>query len=228
MIIRSLEEIQRMLRAEDGRGLRFLVQLNDSIRKEGIKVEEECLKIQALYQPTGKELRTVTAHLKMNQCLERISCHILHVSYLLKDLQSGSDHCFSPELCELARRTTYLTQKSLQALMEEDLVEAKAVCIGDPLAEELQKLLYEQHLSSLLNGEIPPAEGTKLYRLILEFEYIEEMLRCIAGDTVYLINGETLRPQPVGLVKSFETSSAEDKDFLKNLPKENTDYTSSK
>lgn len=204
MVIRSLEEVHKMFQAEDGRGLRFLVKLNDSISREEIKIEEECLKIQALYQPSGKELRTVTAHLKMNQYLERISVRILQISYLLKDLQASPDLCFSSELCELARRTTYLTQKSLQALADEDLIEAKAICRGDPIAGELQKLLYDQYISIMQNGDMSPEEGAKFYRILLEFRYIEELLCCIAGDTIYLINGEMFRPQAVGMIRPFE------------------------
>src|SRR5258707_13452194 len=69
------EQIQRSMTA--------LVRRDESLADDVIKkdkeidsleivVEEECLKILALYQPVAKELRFVIAVLKMNNDLERL------------------------------------------------------------------------------------------------------------------------------------------------------------
>jgi len=203
-VINALEELQKMFESPERKGTQAISRMNEHVHQEEIKINEECLKIQALYQPAGQPLRTLSSHLKVSECLERISARALNISYLVNDLKTRQEYRFPPSAFELARRMTHLASKTVQALAEEDLIEAKAICMGDPLLAELKKIVEDECFSGLEQEDLPFLEKIKVIRVILEYEFIEEVLCCVAKDTVYLVTGEVLRPQADRLAVAFQ------------------------
>jgi phosphate transport system protein len=69
------EQIQRAMLAIDRRDANLakeVINKDHEVDSMEIIIEEECLKILALYQPVAKELRFVVSVLKMNNDLERM------------------------------------------------------------------------------------------------------------------------------------------------------------
>jgi phosphate transport system protein len=193
--VQALEELQKMFQNPERRGIRIISRLIEQIHREETRIGEECLKIQALFQPAGQALRTLSAHSKCSACWERIAARAQNISYLMRDLKTRQGYQFPPPAFEMARRMTHLASKSVQALTEEDLIEAKAICMGDPILMELKKLVEHACISGLEEADLPFAEKVKVIRVILEYEFTEDILCCIAGETVYLVNGEVMRSQ---------------------------------
>jgi phosphate transport system protein len=182
--------------------------MSEHIHAEEVKMGEACLKIQALFQPTGQALRTLTAYMKCGACFERIAARAQNISYLMRDLKTRQGYEFPSAAFEMARRISHLASRSVQALTEEDLIEAKAVCQGDPMMVELKKLVEHECLSGLEEADLPFPEKVKVVRVILEYEFIEEILRRIASDTVYLASGEVMRPLADGMAVPFKELDA--------------------
>lgn len=57
-----------------------IVTADAAIDTEEVHIEEECLKILALYQPVATDLRTVIAMLKINVALERMADFGVHIA----------------------------------------------------------------------------------------------------------------------------------------------------
>ncbi|MCB0360226.1 MAG: hypothetical protein KDD44_11340, partial [Bdellovibrionales bacterium] len=62
----------RSLTTESVETAQRVVQRDDEVDNKEVDIEEECLKILALYQPVAFDLRFVVAVLKINSDLERI------------------------------------------------------------------------------------------------------------------------------------------------------------
>ena len=62
-----------VLQSRDKEVARFVVEGDHEIDEREVELEEECLKVLALYQPVAADLRMVIAVLKINNDLERIA-----------------------------------------------------------------------------------------------------------------------------------------------------------
>ncbi|MEJ2657843.1 MAG: phosphate signaling complex protein PhoU, partial [Desulfobacterales bacterium] len=86
-----------------------------------VEIEEECLKILALYQPVAVDLRFIATVIKINSDLERIADETVNiakgVNYLSKRKQ---DFEFEFDFSEMVDKTQFMLKRSLDALVNHD------------------------------------------------------------------------------------------------------------
>ena len=74
---------------------------DEIIDREEIRLEEECLKVLALYQPVAGDLRTVISCIKINTALERIADFGSHIAAPVQAALLLPDSCPSSYPCPL-------------------------------------------------------------------------------------------------------------------------------
>lgn len=113
-----------------------------------IKVEEECLKILALYQPVAMELRFVVTILKMNNDLERMGDLAVNIAQRAVALAGRERIELISTFQKLAEKTQKMVTRSLDALINTDVKTAKQVMEADDeidnLTREFQKKTIEE------------------------------------------------------------------------------------
>jgi len=85
IIILSIEAIETL----DFEKAKKVIKGDSPIDIEEIRIEEECLKLLALYQPVASDLRCVIAVLKINTALEHIADFAVHMAKRLPVLSEG-------------------------------------------------------------------------------------------------------------------------------------------
>ena len=159
-----------------------------------VDIEEDCLKILALYQPVAVDLRFITTVIKINNDLERIADETVNIArginYLSKKKQQlGFDFDFS----EMLAKTQFMLKRSLDALVNLDTDIAAKVCILD---DEVDKLNGEVHRMVKNAVKKNPELGEHLINLLLisrHLERIADHATNIAEEVIYLVNGEIVR-----------------------------------
>ncbi len=159
-----------------------------------VDIEEDCLKILALYQPVAVDLRFITTVIKINNDLERIADETVNiargVNYLSKKKQQlGFDFDFS----EMLDKTQFMLKRSLDALVNLDTDIAAKVCILD---DEVDKMNGEIHRLVKNAVKKNPEQGEHLINLLLisrHLERIADHATNIAEEVIYLVNGEIVR-----------------------------------
>ena len=71
---------------------------DEEIDRMEVEVEEECLKILALYQPVAADLRFVVAALKINNDLERMGDLAKNIAKRVAQLANGTPWELPPEI----------------------------------------------------------------------------------------------------------------------------------
>ncbi len=159
-----------------------------------VEVEEECLKILALYQPVAIDLRFIIAALKMTNDLERIGDLALNIA-------SGSA-CQSGEaipadlgssLQKLSERACVMLRQSLEALMEMSADKARGVLAAD---DEVDAMYLElaNTIKARLNAD--PENNNSMISWLMAAKSIERVAdhaTNIAEDTIYSVEGEIVR-----------------------------------
>jgi phosphate transport system protein len=159
-----------------------------------VDIEEDCLKILALYQPVAVDLRFITTVIKINNDLERIADETVNiargVNYLSERKQQFD---FDFDFSEMLDKTQFMLKRSLDALVNLDTDIAAKVCILD---DEVDKMNGEVHRLVKNAVKKNPEQGEHLINLLLisrHLERIADHATNIAEEVIYLVNGEIVR-----------------------------------
>ena len=159
-----------------------------------VEIEEECLKILALYQPVAVDLRFIATVIKINSDLERIADETVNIAKGVNYLSKTKHHFdFDFDFTEMVDKTQFMLKRSLDALVNLDTDVAVKVCILD---DEVDKINGEVH--RLVKDAIKkhPEQGEHLINLLLisrHLERIADHATNIAEEVIYLIKGEIVR-----------------------------------
>jgi phosphate transport system protein len=100
---------------------------DEEIDRMEVEVEEECLKILALYQPVAADLRFVVAVLKINNDLERMGDLAKNIAKRVSQLAAGRPCPLPPEIRTMAMQTQEMVKQSLDAVVNADPALARQV-----------------------------------------------------------------------------------------------------
>jgi phosphate transport system protein len=174
---------------------RSVIATDHVIDENEVDVEEECLKILALYQPVASDLRFIVAVIKINSELERIGD--LGVNIAERAIALAEEHPLPvPHLLPvMADRTSAIMEKALDSLVRQDAVTARHVLAAD---DEIDAL-YADLIAAL--KEIIRTHPEHLDAAVLLFSVARQLERLadhatnIAEDVLYMVEGEIHRHQ---------------------------------
>ncbi|HEY3250532.1 MAG TPA: phosphate signaling complex protein PhoU [Ignavibacteria bacterium] len=165
-----------------------------------ILVEEECLKILALYQPVAKELRFVVAVLKMNNDLERIGDLAANIARRARYLSKREKIDMIAEFSNVADKAQMMVKKSLDALVNTDVKLAREVIAADEEVDKLTKHMLKKTINAAEKQPERVKEYFSIRSISKNLERIADQATNIAEDVVYLCTGEIIRHQPEDMV----------------------------
>ena len=159
-----------------------------------VEVEEDCLKILALYQPVAIDLRFIVSVLKINNDLERIGDLATNIAERVRALVPESQHVAIPDdIPELARRSQQMLKQSLDALVAMDVELAQKVCAADSEVDRLHREMY-RYVEQIITADL---KHTPAYIQVLGIsrylERIADHATNIAEDVIYMVDGEITR-----------------------------------
>lgn len=179
--------------AVDGDKAKSVIKRDKVVDAREIDIEEECLKILALYQPVASDLRYVVACLKLNNDLERIGDMAKVIAkYALKVKQFGITE-IPLNFTFLEEKTKEMLRQSIESFIESDAALAMKVCIADNEVDELEAQM-KADIRDLIRQE--PEKLDSYLAMIGVARSLERIADCttnIAEDVIYLVNGEIVR-----------------------------------
>lgn len=191
------ESVVSAVRAVAERDLALARRVTDGdieIDRAEVEVEEDCLKILALYQPVAADLRFVIAVLKINNDLERIGDLAVNIAEQALNLSEEPARAEIPlDLRGLAERAQAMLKKALDALVRGDLSLARDVVLSDDEVDALHRRTYERVQAAL---ERDPAQAKfQMHHLSVSryLERIADYATNIAEDVFYMREGEIIR-----------------------------------
>ncbi|HAQ60575.1 TPA: phosphate transport system regulatory protein PhoU [Candidatus Delongbacteria bacterium] len=172
-----------------------VIDKDNEIDKMEIEIEEECLKLLALYQPVAIDLRLIISMLKINSDLERIgdlAVSIAERSLRINELDQKHPQFDFTIMCE---KSLLMVKNSIDSLIDFDEQKAKAVMEADEEIDALHKNVF-QTVGDALKDKPNSFELLSQYLTISRaLERIGDHATNIAEDVVYMINGTIVRHQ---------------------------------
>lgn len=195
------EGLRLSLRAIEQRDRELALQVirGDAVIDENeVDVEEECLKILALYQPVAGDLRFVAAVIKINSELERIGDLAVNIAERALQLADGDPLPLPPDLPRMADRVAVILEKALDALVRRDAVTARLVLAADDEIDDLYRELLEE-LKGLIRSDLERLDQiVVLFSVARYLERLADHSVNIAEDVLYMVEGEIHRHRGAG------------------------------
>ena len=166
---------------------------DEEIDRMEVEVEEECLKILALYQPVAADLRLVVSVLKINNDLERIGDLAKNIAKRVAQLEVVRDINLPVEICAMATLAQEMVKKSLDAVVNGDPVLARRVREEDDAVDDACQRVWQMVLAGI---KAEPERLESLLRIDSVSKHIEriaDMATNIAEDVIYMVEGEIVR-----------------------------------
>jgi len=160
-----------------------------------IEVEEECLKILALYQPVAIDLRYVVAVLKINSDLERIGDLAVNIAERADSLCASPEPDVTLDFTEMAALVRNMLRKALDALVDLDVDLAREVLADDDKVDAANRHMFELVQETIQSDPTPERVGALIQLLSVSrhLERIADHVTNIGEDIIYMIEGVIVR-----------------------------------
>jgi phosphate transport system protein len=158
-----------------------------------VDIEEECLKILALYQPVAIDLRFLIAMIKINNDLERIGDEAVNIAQRVGIIAKWDQPQTTFDYSLMAEKTEQMLKMSLDALVNMDTDIAFKVSIFDDEVDAIKDKVYD-HVKNAIDSRVD--KGGYLINLLLisrHLERIADHATNIAEEVIYMIEGEIIR-----------------------------------
>jgi phosphate transport system protein len=159
-----------------------------------VEVEEECLKLLALYQPVAQDLRFIVACIRLNSDLERIADLAVNIGERAVYLAGVAEVSEKPlDVGAMARLVRSMLSGALDSLVNLDVVVARKVCAMDDEADSMHRDTFVRVEDAVRRH---PAEFATLTHYLSVSRYLERIAdhaTNIAEDVIYMVEGEIVR-----------------------------------
>ncbi|MGH7165143.1 MAG: phosphate signaling complex protein PhoU [Nitrospiraceae bacterium] len=190
------EQIQGAIRAlveRDADAARRIIENDRLVNTMDVDVDEHCIQVLALQQPTARDLRFVTTAMKISTELERMSDLAENIAE--RAIELGDEPQLKPyiDIPRMANWTMRMVKDSLDAFVRQDSTLARKVCADDDFVDNLTQQLFRELLSFMIEN---PQTISRAIRLTFVGKYIERIAdhaTNVAELVVYMVEGKIIR-----------------------------------
>lgn len=169
------------------------IKFDEEIDRQEKNIESLCMRLLLQQQPVAKDLRLISAALKMITDMERIGDHasdISEMTILMADSAYEKSHIDIGIVKKMAKETTDMVIKSVDAFVNKDLERARSVLKQDDKVDELFRE-FKHQLILKINENVKNGEHAADMLLVSKyFERIGDHATNIAEWVIYSITGE--------------------------------------
>ncbi|OGF51505.1 MAG: phosphate transport system regulatory protein PhoU [Candidatus Firestonebacteria bacterium GWA2_43_8] len=163
------------------------------VNKIQVEIDDKCLKLIALHQPTALDLRFITSAMKINAELERMGDQAVNIAdasvKLLKQppLKPLID---TPRMAEIVKK---MVKDSLDCFVKKDIEMAKKVLKTDDEVDDLKDQIFRELLTYMSAEPTNISRALELILISRHLERIGDHATNIAEDVIFLVAGTDVR-----------------------------------
>jgi len=154
-----------------------------------VEIEEECLKLLALYQPVAEDLRFIIAVIKINHELERVGDESVNIAERMVYLSTRTPVPVNFDYRLMSEKTRSMLKSSLDAMVNLDEELAKEVRLKDDEVDQINREIFDHIKQAMLKNPDKGGYLINLFSICRNLERIADHATNIAEEVIYLIDG---------------------------------------
>ncbi len=192
MTAKSIESLTR----RDSRLARSVIDEDARVNRLEADVNDLCVQMVALRQPTAVDLRFITTGLKIASDLERVGD--LAVNVCERALELNEEPPLKPyiELPRMAAASSRMLRESLDSFIKEDVELARRVITSDDEVDDMNEELFRELLTYMLDNPRNISRGTRLTFISKYLERVADHATNIAEAVLFMVEGQHPRRDP--------------------------------
>ena len=190
MIENTIETAIAALVSQDTERAEEAIAYDMEIDAQERNIEQLCYKLLLMQQPVASDLRVVSATMKMITDMERIGDHAADISELTL-LMAGKPYIREiTDIEQMAKETTVMVTKSVDAYVNRDLKLAQEVISMDDVVDDLFNKVKSEIIGEIRTGGDDGEQTTDLLMAAKYFERIGDHATNIAEWVIFSLTGE--------------------------------------
>ncbi len=190
------EAIQKSIKAlveRDNKTAAAVIDDDRLVNTLDVDIEDECIRLLALWQPSGSTLRFITTAIKINTDLERmgdLAVDICERAIELNEEPPLKPYIDIPRMAEAAQR---MLRQSLDAFVAGDAELAMNVCKEDDFVDNLNYQIFNELLLYMIQDPKNISRAVRISYIAKYLERIADHATNIAEMVVYMVKGKVIR-----------------------------------
>ena len=208
---RELEELKRELLMMGGRAegvvlksVEALRRLDEPLAREvladdrvldrlEIEVDERCLRLLALRQPLARDLRFITAALKINNDLERVGDHAVNIAQCVLRLVGRPLVKPPVDIPRMAALASGMLHEALDAFVRRDAETARLLCRRDDEVDDLNRQVFRELLDLMIADPATIARAMELVLVARNLERVADLATNVAEEVVFIAEARIIK-----------------------------------
>jgi len=166
------------------------IAFDDEIDRQEKEIEGLCLKLLLQQQPVAKDLRLISAALKMITDMERIGDHASDISEITISMANSPHIKKFDHIQEMAKETTVMVVNSIDAFVKKDIELANNVIQQDDVVDDLFVAIKQELIHMIKENPEYAEQATDLLMVGKYFERIGDHATNIAEWVIFSIVGK--------------------------------------
>lgn len=171
-IIDSIKDAIEALILGDVKKAKEIMENDNKIDHLQKKIENICFNLLIQQQPVARDLRNVTAAMKMVTDMERIGDHAADISEITIMMGQKSPMAKFKHISDMATETMIMLNHSIEAYVEKDVDKAREVIAHDDVVDKLFDEAKKDVIRLILDF---PEEGENATDILMVAKYFERI-----------------------------------------------------
>lgn len=193
LVERQIAEAMDALVTRDTPLARNVIMQDEEINRLDVECDERCIRLLALHQPAGVDLRFITTGLKITTDLERIGDNAVNIAERAIELNEEPQLKPYIDLPRMAKITQSMVKDSIDAFMREDTALSSEVIARDDEVDALNRQVYRELLSFMAEDPHTIRRATSILFVSKYLERIADHATNIAEMVAFMVKGKMIR-----------------------------------
>ncbi len=169
--------------------------LEKEVNIQEIVIDDKCMKLIALHQPVGTDLRFITSAMRINSDLERMGDEAVNISEIALDLIKYPELKPLIDIPKMSDIVKEMVENSIKAFNTSNAELAKTVLEKDDEVDDLKDTVFAD-LKVYMTESTDPNTIQRAVNLILvarSIERIGDHATNICEDVIFMVHGKDIR-----------------------------------
>jgi phosphate transport system protein len=167
--------------------------MEGKVNRAQCEIDDTCVKLIALHQPTASDLRFIIGCIKANTDVERLADEAVNVAHKASRLIKGRPIAHAELVAEMAEIASSMVKKGLEVFVSGKASEARDLIRRDQSLNDLKGQVTDAMLDLIRAEPDRLRDGLDLILAARNLERIGDHVKNIAENAIYIAEGTDVR-----------------------------------